>query len=330
LADMNTGILRKLTVLRALRLVRLARAVRAFPTFKEMWLLLRGLIESFRTLLWTLIIIITVLYVFAIASVELIGKHSDFQEDEKVQERFGDLVSSMFTLFQVMTLDTWADSVVRPLMNEQTWLAIYFIFFITVSVFVLMNLITAVIVENAFSIAKEDEEMIARQKEQEGNKEIEKLARMFKDIDEDESGELNWREFQNALDKPRFMNKIKILELKREDMDEIWELLDDGDGLLTVEEFTGGLRRMKGGARAKDILDMLKKLKMAFGEAESLHRDVEFLGDAMEDLEEDIKALHGDMRLIGEVCTVLTNAFSVPSKKRKKSKPGDKPGPTGK
>ena len=48
-----------------------------------------------------------------------------------------------------MTLDTWADSIVRPLMEKQTLLALYFIFFVTVSVFVLMNLITAVIVRES-------------------------------------------------------------------------------------------------------------------------------------------------------------------------------------
>ena len=46
-------------------------------------------------------LLLQVLYVFAIASVELIGKHSDFIDDPYVQERFGTLVDAMFTLFQV-------------------------------------------------------------------------------------------------------------------------------------------------------------------------------------------------------------------------------------
>jgi Ca2+-binding EF-hand superfamily protein len=318
--DLGVQILRKFSALRALRLVRLAQAVRFFPSFKEMWLLLRGLIESFRTLLWTLLIIMVVLYVFAIASVELIGKHDDFQKDPYIQERFGTLNDSMFSLFQVMTLDTWADAIVRPLMVKQPYLCLYFIFFITVSVFVLMNLITAVIVENAFSIAKDDEEMKAKQVEKRNQDEIKGLAIMFKDLDEDQSGELNKREFENALTKPKFLNKLKMLDMKEEDCMEVWDLLDDGDGLLTVEEFTNGLRRMKAGARSKDILDMLKRLKNSLAQAESLQHDVDCLGDVMEDLQEELATLTSDLELVGDVCNVLSSAFAVPAKKKKRPK----------
>jgi len=63
--------------------VRLARAVRLLPSFKEMWLLLRGLTDSLRTLLWTLVIIIGVLYIFAIAATEIVGQNDD---DDKYLE----------------------------------------------------------------------------------------------------------------------------------------------------------------------------------------------------------------------------------------------------
>ena len=45
-----------------------------------------------------------------------------------------------------------------------------------------------------------------------------------------------------------------------------------------VEEFTNGLRRMKGGARSKDILDMLKRLRTSLSQAEALQHDVECPG----------------------------------------------------
>merc|ERR1719473_658126 len=205
-------------------------------------------------------------------------------------------------------------------MLKQPYLSLYFIFFITVSVFVLMNLITAVIVENAFSIAKDDEEMKAKQVEKKNQEEIKGLALMFKDLDEDQSGELNKREFENALTKPKFLNKLKLLDMKKDDCMEVWDLLDDGDGLLTVEEFTNGLRRMKAGARSKDILDMLKRLKNSLGQAEALQHDVDCLGDVMEDLQEELATLTTDLELVGDVCNVLSGAFAVPAKKKKRKK----------
>merc|ERR1712093_703945 len=92
---------------------------------------------------------------------------------------------------------------------------------------------------------------------------------------------------------------------------EVWDLLDDGDGLLTVEEFTNGLRRMKGGARSKDILDMLKRLRTSLSQAEALQHDVECLGDSMEDLQQEIGDLSNDLSIVSEVCQVLTEAFGV-------------------
>merc|ERR550514_400805 len=183
-----------------------------------------------------------------------------------------------------------------------------------------MNLITAVIVENAFSIAKDDEQMAAKQVETKNQKEIQSLARMFIDLDEDQSGELNIYEFRRALNIPKFLNKLLMLDMKREDCMEVWDLLDDGDGLLTVEEFTSGLKRMKSGARSKDILDMLKRLKNSLHQAESLQHDVDCLGDVMEDLQEELITLTYDLDLVGDVCSVLSNAFAVPGKKKKRKK----------
>lgn len=103
----EVDVVRQFTVLRTLRLVRLARAVRLLPMFKEMWLLLRGLTTSMRTILWTMLIILAVLYVFSIGATELIGKNPEFKNDEYIKLLFGDLLSSMFTMFQVLTLDAF-------------------------------------------------------------------------------------------------------------------------------------------------------------------------------------------------------------------------------
>merc|ERR1711904_331443 len=66
LFNVKADFLRKATVLRILRLVRIARNFRR--RFKEMWQLLRGLVDSFETLIWTYVMMIGVLYMFGIAA----------------------------------------------------------------------------------------------------------------------------------------------------------------------------------------------------------------------------------------------------------------------
>lgn len=252
--------LRKLTALRTLRLIRLARAVRLRPEFKEMWALMKGLTDSGETLFWTYVMIFCVLYFFAIIATSLIGKAEAFQDDALAQEYFGDVILSMLSLFQLMTLDSWT-GFARPLMEKQVWVALFFIFFIAVAVFVMLNLVTAVIVENSFSESKSEEIERAVRLEREKEEELEDLKQFFLQIDLDGSGSLTKQEFFRATKQRKIRNKLRALDILPKDIDELWDILDDGKGELQVEEFQSGIRRLRGEAKSKDILRLSKELR---------------------------------------------------------------------
>eukprot|EP00913_Durusdinium_trenchii_P001093 g1001.t1 len=55
--EMNADFLSTLSVFRALRLLRIVRVIQRMPMFREVWLLLKGLTSSLRTLVWTVIVI---------------------------------------------------------------------------------------------------------------------------------------------------------------------------------------------------------------------------------------------------------------------------------
>ena len=65
-------------VLRVLRLARLARAVRLLAQFKELWMLVRGLMSSAGTMFYTFLLIIIILYVFACLAIELITTDQEY------------------------------------------------------------------------------------------------------------------------------------------------------------------------------------------------------------------------------------------------------------
>merc|ERR1712196_360777 len=95
-----------------------------------------------------------------------IGRADEFEGDAEAYLYFGDTWKTLFTLFQIVTLDSWT-AIARPLMKKSGVIVPYFLCVIAVVTFVLMNLITAVIVEHAFNQAKEDEELVAFQLKQE-------------------------------------------------------------------------------------------------------------------------------------------------------------------
>merc|ERR1719352_1785561 len=138
--------------------------------------MMRGLIECGRTLFWTYVMILAVLFLFGVFAVDVIAADAAFMHDDSVQDLFGTLDRAMFTLTQIMTLDSWT-FIARPMMAKVPWVVAYYVALILLICMVLLNLITAVIVENAFQIVHEDEETIAQEKgkqmEQEKGKQME-------------------------------------------------------------------------------------------------------------------------------------------------------------
>jgi voltage-gated sodium channel len=88
-------------------------------------------------------------YIFAIMATQLFG--------EQFSEWFGTLGESFYTLFQIMTLESWSMGIVRPVMEIYPYDWIFFVPFIFIVTFVMINLVVAIIVD-AMSILNQKEE----------------------------------------------------------------------------------------------------------------------------------------------------------------------------
>eukprot|EP00933_Yihiella_yeosuensis_P009486 TRINITY_DN115402_c0_g1_i1.p1 TRINITY_DN115402_c0_g1~~TRINITY_DN115402_c0_g1_i1.p1 ORF type:complete len:339 (+),score=56.86 TRINITY_DN115402_c0_g1_i1:145-1017(+) len=234
------------------------------------------------------------------AATELIGKREIFENEEYVQELFGNLLRSMFTMFQLMTMDTWADTIARPVLDLDFSMSLFFVAFIGIGVFVFWNLITAIIVENAFAIAQKDSSNQAREIEIAKKQELAALTELFLEIDTDGSGELTSAEFFGALKNKKVRQMLDVLEIQPSELEEVWDVLDDGDGLLTIKEFTSGMRRMRGNAKAKDMADTLKRLRTATATTAELKVQADQFAKQVDSLEVEIARIADDTaRMLG-------------------------------
>jgi len=272
--DGDNGPLRLLTMLRAIRLTRLVRVFKRVPLFKEAWLLIRGLADSCRTLFWTMVVIFFTTYAFGIfglvtivddlghrlESSKELGLSDDVARLEGLMQLFGGLDRIMFTLVQVLCGDSFY-SFMRVLLLYQPWSWIYFYGYIAVACLVLMNLVTAIIVDNAMETSRNDHEQQLREVEARQVKEVKELRQLFRLMDIDGSGTLCWDEFKMSFIDETMSKKWALLDFRPDNCKELFRMLDDGDGEIELNEFFEGLQSMRGSAQAKDVFKLQRAIE---------------------------------------------------------------------
>lgn len=250
------------TSARLVRILTVGRLVRVFVASKGLWLVVSGFVDAIRTLFWVSILIIFILYACAVFLTITIGQDESTYGPYKIisggwdyQEYFGSVPRSMLTLFQIMTLDDWANGIARHVMSNQPAMAIFFILFVIITSYGIMNVVVGIIVERTLASAKLNEERNQRNQEKERARVLHDLREIFEFADKDKSGTLTIDEFRSALRQPEVERKLKLIDLPVSDAEELFNVLDgDGSGELSVEEFIGGCIRLKGPAKSKDLL----------------------------------------------------------------------------
>lgn len=124
-----------LAILRALRVLRVLRVVSAVPAMRRVVTTLLGALPGLGSIALLLSLIY---YVFAVIATKLFG--------EVFPDWFGTLGQSLYTLFQVMTLESWSMGISRPVMEAFPYAWLFFIPFILVATFTMLNLFIAIIV----------------------------------------------------------------------------------------------------------------------------------------------------------------------------------------
>lgn len=251
-----------LTTLRILRMMRMARLVRLLHIFKELWLIVHGLMESMKTLFWVMLLLTLFLYLTGIFMTMTVGMNDEIYDDYKKlsggwdhEEMFGTIPRSMLTLFQVLTLENWSTRVARHVISNQPEYSLFFFAFIMLTTYGLMNLVLGVIVEGTLAEAKLNTEKVAQKNEAERERTLEYLREIFEEADQDKSGSLDIEEFRNAMDDPVVQRKLRLIEVPVSEAEELFRILDaDGEGSLSIDEFIGGCLRLKGEAKSKDLL----------------------------------------------------------------------------
>jgi len=147
------------SVLRALRILRVLRLISAVPRMRRVVTALLSAIPGLGAIIALLSLIF---YVSAVMATKLFGR--------SFPDWFGTIGESLYSLFQIMTLESWSMGIVRPVLEVYPLAWLFFVPFILITTFTTLNLFIAVIV-NAMQ-AEHDREVEAAEAEAKGERSL--------------------------------------------------------------------------------------------------------------------------------------------------------------
>ena len=144
------------------RLFRLLRVVRLISTIRDLRLIVAALVRSIPSVGHVLILMSIVVYIYAIMGYHLFHSHDP--------DNWRNLGTALLTLFNILTLEGWTE-VMDLAMEAYPWAWVYFVSFVVLGTFVVINMFIAIIINNL------DEAKIERLRDLEGPASREELLR---------------------------------------------------------------------------------------------------------------------------------------------------------
>src|SRR5690606_3511069 len=111
--------------LASLRSLRVLRVLRLVSGIRRLRLIIESLLAASPSIGWSVFLLLMVFYIFAVMGTHLFGA--------AFPEWFGTVPASMYTLFQVMTLESWSMGIARPVVEQFPHAYLYFVRFVLIS-----------------------------------------------------------------------------------------------------------------------------------------------------------------------------------------------------
>jgi voltage-gated sodium channel len=286
LSPLKVSGLRMFSMVRIVNLLRLKKVIEHHKMLKELKLVIRGVVGSGVSLVWSMVVLMLIMFVFSIWTTTLIGYREGYSDLKGLtngwnnEALFGSIGRSMFTLVQVMTLDTWCSGIARHVAIQQWYMIFLFVVFGLLTTYGIVNLIISIIVEQTLEATHNNNSRVKAREEKARKAEMDAIRDIFLLSDVDASQDLTSEEFTEACAMDSEVQwRLRQLELPMEDVMRLFQVIDgDGSRSLTMKEFVEGCTKLKGVARSKDLLALQHQ-------ADNMSKKMDSLGKELRDSE---------------------------------------------
>lgn len=264
-------------IIRITRLIRIFRIVKIVRFIKALRTLVFSILSTLKSLLWALLLLMMIIYSFGIIFTQSVSTHlaeNGFDAEAvllapgprlnpfMLSKYWARLPRSMFTLFKAITGGISWDEVVDPLSDVGEAWVMLFVGFVAFATFAVLNVVTGVFCQSAIESANHDQEMMIQTMMANKKNYIERIQKLFKQVDDDGSGFITISELEAHLDDESVQAYFSSLDLDPKDAWTLFKLLDvDKGNLVDLEEFIIGCMRLKGDAKSIDIAKLTYETK---------------------------------------------------------------------
>lgn len=222
------GPLGQLSVLRLLRLLRITRVAKLMRMFPELMMIIKGITAATKAVIWTAILLVIITYTWAILFTNEFhqGKMTDEEarDLDGAEHLFGSMGKSMRNLLIMGTiLDdvTYCTDTIRA--TGSMTMLVFFIFYILLNSFTMMNMLVGILVEVVGSTAEGERARIAEEQVKES------INVIFHKMDRDGSGLISREEFEQMRKNKQVQKSLQRMDIKGKQFDMFVELLFEAD-----------------------------------------------------------------------------------------------------
>lgn len=299
-------------MLRILRMLRIVRAIKLVGLFTDLRNIVHSVTHSLPLFLWSVIALLLVTFLWSVLFTHLVWDHRlqcladatgvlECKGDGELIKRFGTLDRSILSLLMAVTGGVdWGDLyelfnyLNNPVLGNSAYLA-----YVLFALLALQNVITGIFFDTASRKGKDEAELIALS-----------LARaVFADADRDNSGKISREDFERVLEHRHVESFFEALELHAEEGAALFDLLDaSGDGTISSDEFFGGCLKVKGAAKALDLLVLAREVSsMCSNNAQEIQLNRAAMESNREEIKKTKSAVEANHAAMTELRTFLMN-----------------------
>jgi len=268
-------------IARLFKIIKMSKAFRAAAGVQDLRILVITIVASMLSLTWSALLLGVIILCNGLVMAQMLtsmieNEALDYDFRVWAYKHYGSGTRASYTMFEATLSGGWP-KYARPLIEEGgVGFAFFWVTYVLLVVFAVIKIIAALFLKKTLKVSADDEEAMFKVRMAEKKRFIKRINQFLVDADTDGNGVMDKQEMEDAIKNPRVTHFFKACGMELEEIEGLFDLLDDGDGLISREEFITGIERLKGEARAVDSVLIMHHQNAGH---QQIKKDIQLLSD---------------------------------------------------